>query len=166
MAPTVRGSASILDARQVSDTGTAGDAKELGGRTMAQEAWRAYLEAARGVTEASRAKATELVQQVVGGGVGPEQLRTLAHDLYRVGAANRDLLTRQVRSGLDRVLAQAGLARMGDVAALETRVGNLEEELRQARADAAKTPVRRRSTSSASTRRSPAAGTTPAKDRP
>src|SRR5687767_5068997 len=85
--------------------------------TMAQEAWRAYLELALGMTDATRKKATKAVRRLVGkGGVTAEQLQALAEELVKTSAANRDALTKLVRYELDRALGKVGLATAEEVA--------------------------------------------------
>jgi polyhydroxyalkanoate synthesis regulator phasin len=102
---------------------------------MTQEAWRAYLELALGMTEASRKKATKAVKRLVGkGGATAEQLHVLAEELVRTSAANREGLARMIRVELDRALLRLGLANGDEVTALEERVRQLEEQLRAAAA--------------------------------
>jgi len=109
---------------------------------MAQEAWRAYLELALGMSEASRKKATKAVKRLVGkGGATAEQLQVLAEDLVRTGGANREALARLVRVELDRTLARVGLASGDEVAELTARVRDLEKRLQDAEAAASATPV-------------------------
>jgi polyhydroxyalkanoate synthesis regulator phasin len=105
---------------------------------MRQEAWRAYLEMALGLTDASRKKATKVVQRAIGkGGATAEQLQELAEELLRTSAANREAITKLVRSELDRALSRLGLATADEVAELNTRVRQLEAELEAAQAEAA-----------------------------
>jgi polyhydroxyalkanoate synthesis regulator phasin len=101
---------------------------------MAQEAWRAYLELALGVTEATTKKATKSVKRLVGkGGVSADQLSALADELVKTSTANREALTKLVRYELDRALGKVGLATAEEVADLTTRVRDLEAELRDAK---------------------------------
>jgi polyhydroxyalkanoate synthesis regulator phasin len=105
---------------------------------MRQEAWRAYLELALGVTDQSRKKATKAVKQLLGkGGATTEQLQGLADELLRTGSANRDALVKLVRTELDRALSRLGLATADEVAELNARVRQLEMELVVAHAEAA-----------------------------
>ncbi len=104
---------------------------------MAQEAWRAYLELALGMTDASRKKAAKAVKKLVGkGGATAEQLQTMAEDLLKTGTSNREGLTKLVRIELDRALARVGLAKDDEVAELAKRVRDLEEQLRKAQQEA------------------------------
>ncbi|RLK24798.1 polyhydroxyalkanoate synthesis regulator phasin [Micromonospora sp. M71_S20] len=100
-----------------------------------QDAWRAYLELAMGLTEAPRKKAQDAVRRVVGsGGATAAQLQTLAEELVSTGAANREALTKLVRFEVDRALGAVGLATADEVAELTRRVHELERQLRDARA--------------------------------
>ncbi|MER7281095.1 phasin family protein [Dactylosporangium sp. NPDC000244] len=100
---------------------------------MAQEAWRAYLELAYGMTEATTKKATKTVRRLVGkSGATAEQLQTMAEDLLKAGSANRDALTKLVRYELDRALGAVGLATADEVSALTSRVHELEAQLKEA----------------------------------
>jgi polyhydroxyalkanoate synthesis regulator phasin len=100
---------------------------------MRQDAWRAYLEMALGVTEASRKKAVKAARKLVGRSDFPaDQIQGLADDLLRASAANREAVTRIVRTELDRALGAVGLAKADELAELRTRVRELEEQLRLA----------------------------------
>jgi polyhydroxyalkanoate synthesis regulator phasin len=102
---------------------------------MRQDAWRAYLEMALGLTEASRKKATKAVKRVLGkGGATAEQLQDLAEELLKTSAANREAMTKLVRYELDRALGRVGLATVEEVSDLTARVRQLEAELALARA--------------------------------
>ncbi|MCI4065522.1 hypothetical protein MRQ36_24340 [Micromonospora sp. R77] len=99
-----------------------------------QDAWRAYLELAMGLTEAPRKKAQDAVRRVVGqGGVTAAQLQALAEELLSTGAANREALTKLVRFEVDRALGAVGLATADEVAELTRRVHELERQLREAK---------------------------------
>jgi polyhydroxyalkanoate synthesis regulator phasin len=100
-----------------------------------QSAWRAYLDLALGFTEASRKRATKVVQKLVGkGGATADQLQTMAEELMGTSLANREALTRLVRFELDRALGRVGLATAEEVAELTARVRDLERQLRVAEA--------------------------------
>ncbi|MFY1671641.1 phasin family protein [Plantactinospora sp. WMMB334] len=99
-----------------------------------QDAWRAYLELALGLTEASKKRAQAAARKLVGSsGATAAQLQTMAEELLSTGMANREALTRMIRVEIDRTLGALGLATGEDVAALTERVGNLERELAAAR---------------------------------
>ncbi|WP_431913851.1 hypothetical protein [Micromonospora carbonacea] len=100
-----------------------------------QDAWRAYLGLAMGLTEAPRKKAQDVVRRVVGSGEATAtQLQALAEELVSTGAANREALTKLVRFEVDRALGAVGLATADEVAELTRRVHELERQLREARA--------------------------------
>ncbi|MDG4780690.1 hypothetical protein O7614_13665 [Micromonospora sp. WMMD961] len=100
-----------------------------------QDAWRAYLELAMGLTEAPRKKAQDVARRLVGsGGATAAQLQALGEELVTTGAANREALTKLVRFEVDRALGAVGLATADEVAELTRRVHDLERQLREARA--------------------------------
>src|SRR5437763_11995774 len=100
-----------------------------------QDAWRAYLDLALGLTDTSRKKATKVVKKLVGrGGVTAEQLQSMAEELVSTSLANREALARMVRYELERTLGRVGLATTDEVNALTARVHELEQELAEARA--------------------------------
>ncbi|RKR91747.1 polyhydroxyalkanoate synthesis regulator phasin [Micromonospora pisi] len=99
-----------------------------------QDAWRAYLELAMGVTESSRKRAQSVARKLVGqGGATAAQLQALAEELRSTGLANREAMTKLVRFEVDRALGVVGLATQEEVASLNDRVAELERELRRAR---------------------------------
>ncbi|WP_199517116.1 phasin family protein [Nucisporomicrobium flavum] len=105
-----------------------------------QDAWRAYLEMALGLTEAPRKRAQKVASELLTkGGATAGQLQGLVEDLMSTGLANREALTNIVRYEVDRALGKVGLATADEVSELTTRVRDLEKQLRaaQARADAA-----------------------------
>ncbi|MFC0005486.1 phasin family protein [Micromonospora siamensis] len=145
-----------------------------------QDAWRAYLELAMGLTEAPRKRAQDVVRRLVGsGGATAAQLQALGEELVSTGVANREALTKLVRFEVDRALGAVGLATADEVAELTRRVHELESRLREAKGGPAAPvtgppPVAPRSgaaptsdripapTSPASAPRSPAPAGTPA----
>jgi len=103
-----------------------------------QDAWRAYLDLALGLTEASRKRATGVARQLLGrGGATAEQLQALAEDLLKTSRANREAITKLVRYELDRALGALGLATSEEVAELTARVRELEHRLQEAEAPVA-----------------------------
>jgi polyhydroxyalkanoate synthesis regulator phasin len=103
-----------------------------------QDAWRAYLDLALGLTETSRKRATKVARKLVGrGGATADQLQTMAEDLLKTSMANREAMTRLIHFELDRALGRVGLATNDEVAELTSRVRELEQELASARALAA-----------------------------
>src|SRR3954452_12297709 len=106
-----------------------------------QDAWRAYLEMALGMTEAPRKRAQQAGGELVNrGGATAVQLQGLVEDLLSTGVANREALTNIVRYEVDRALGLVGLATADEVSDLNTRVRDLERQLRDARARAAAAP--------------------------
>ncbi|MEU3457241.1 hypothetical protein ABZ671_27100 [Micromonospora sp. NPDC006766] len=100
-----------------------------------QDAWRAYLELAMGLTEAPRKKAQDAVRRVVDqGGATAAQLQALAEELVSTGMANREALTKLIRFEVDRALGAVGLATADEVGELTRRVRELERQLREATA--------------------------------
>jgi polyhydroxyalkanoate synthesis regulator phasin len=106
-----------------------------------QDAWRAYLEMALGLTEAPRKKAQKVAGDLVNrGGATAAQLQGLVEDLMSTGMANREALTNIVRYEVDRALGVVGLASADEVTELTSRVKDLERRLREAQGRAG-TPV-------------------------
>jgi len=100
-----------------------------------QDAWRAYIDLALGMTESSRRRATQVVRDLYGrGNTTAEQLQTMGEELVRTGLANREALTRLVRFELDRALGRVGLATAEEVQELTGRVRELEGRLAAAAA--------------------------------
>ncbi|MFY1649861.1 phasin family protein [Solwaraspora sp. WMMB762] len=103
-----------------------------------RDAWRAYLELALGLTEASRKKAEQTARSLVGkGGATAAQLQAVAEDLLSAGTANRESLTRLVRAEVDRALGAVGLVKAEEVVALRARIDRLEADMERARSRAA-----------------------------
>ncbi|WP_240956571.1 hypothetical protein [Micromonospora sp. HNM0581] len=98
-----------------------------------QDAWRAYLELAMGLTEAPRKKAQDAVRRAMGStGATAAQLQALAEELRSTGAANREALTKLVRFEVERALGAVGLATAEEVAELDRRLRDVERQLRAA----------------------------------
>jgi polyhydroxyalkanoate synthesis regulator phasin len=104
---------------------------EAGRGNKMQDAWRAYLELAFGLTEASRKKAKKVARDVVGkGGTTAAQLQALAEDLLSTSRKNREGLSRLVRYEVDRALGALGLASAEEVGELNNRIRELERQVR------------------------------------
>jgi polyhydroxyalkanoate synthesis regulator phasin len=102
------------------------------------DAWRAYLEMALGLTEAPRKRAQKVVGELANrGGATATQMQGLVEDLMSAGVANREALTNIVRHEVDRALGVVGLATVQEVDELNTRVRDLERQLRDERAKVA-----------------------------
>ena len=102
-----------------------------------QDAWRAYLELALGLTEAPRKRAQDAARRPCRTAAArpPRNCRRSAEELLSTGAANREALTKLVRfewASTGRS-ARCGLAKTADeVAELTPRVRDLERQLREA----------------------------------
>jgi polyhydroxyalkanoate synthesis regulator phasin len=108
---------------------------KAGSLNSMQDAWRAYLELAFGLTEASRKKAKKAAKDLVGkGGATASQLQSFAEDLLSTSRANREGLARLVRYEVDRALGALGLATAEEVAELTNRIRDLETQVRAAAA--------------------------------
>ena len=95
-----------------------------------QDAWRAYLEVALGLTEASRKKAREVTKNLFDKGEATAtQLQNAAAELLATSRANRETLARLVRYEVDRALGALGLATSEEDAELTERVRELEREV-------------------------------------
>ncbi|MPZ28511.1 MAG: hypothetical protein GEV12_19450 [Micromonosporaceae bacterium] len=97
-----------------------------------QDAWRAYLELALGLTEASRKKAREVARELVGRGEATAaQAQSLVDDLISASRTNREGLVRLVRYEVDRALGAVGLATVDEVADLTARLREVERRLNE-----------------------------------
>jgi polyhydroxyalkanoate synthesis regulator phasin len=95
-----------------------------------QDAWRAYLELAYGLTEASRKKAREVARDLLGRGEATAgQVQAFVDDLVSTSRSNREGLVRLVRYEVDRALGAVGLATVDQVAELTARMQDLERRL-------------------------------------
>ena len=102
-----------------------------------QDAWRAYLELALGLTEASKKKAREVARELVGkGGATASQVQSFVDDLMSTSRSNREGLARLVRYEVDRALGAVGLATAEEISELHTRLQALERQLRETSARA------------------------------
>lgn len=104
-----------------------------------QDAVKAYLELAFGLTEASRKKAEKTVKKLAKdlagkGEATATQLQGMVDELLATSSANREALGRLVRVEMDRALSRVGLASTDEVSTLSDRVEALERQLRDARA--------------------------------
>lgn len=96
-----------------------------------QDAWRAYLELALGLGEASRRKAQQAVRDLAGRGEATAaQLQAAASELLSANRANRETIVRLVRYEVERALGAVGLATADEVNTLTARVEELERRLR------------------------------------
>lgn len=120
---------------------------------------RNYLQMASGLTEATTAKAREVVGDLVSQGLqlsakavpAPEmmsQVQELADELVTTSRNNREMLLGMIRSEVDRAVGRMGFVREDELAALrrhlqrlEGQVGDLQAQVRAASAPAAPTPA-------------------------
>jgi len=111
-----------------------------------RDAWRAYLELALGLTEASRKKAEKAVKNLVGKGFGKGQatavqLQGRVEELIETSRSNREALAKLVRYEVDRALGAVGLATSEEVSELTERIRRLEQQLREETPAAATAPA-------------------------
>ena len=112
-----------------------------------QDAVKAYLELAFGLTEASKKKAEKTVKKVAKelagkGGATAAQLQGLAEELLATGNANREAVTRLVRVEMDRALSRVGLATADELGGLVDRIESLERQLRDKASEARTTAAK------------------------
>lgn len=106
---------------------------------------RTYLQMASGITEATAARAKEVVTGLVASGfsltarakpatemVG--QVQELADDLVATSRSNRELLTGMIRSEVDKAVGRVGFVREDELAALRRHVQRLEASLHELQA--------------------------------
>ncbi|MHB1067950.1 MAG: phasin family protein [Candidatus Nanopelagicales bacterium] len=101
---------------------------------------RNYLQMASGLTEATTAKAKDVVSGLVSAGLSlstrampaPEmmgQVQELADDLVATSRSNREMLVGMIRSEVDRAVGRMGFVREDELAALRRHVQRLEKQL-------------------------------------
>lgn len=101
---------------------------------------RNYLQMASGLTEATTAKAKDVVTGLLAQGISlstralpaPEmmgQVQELADDLVSTSRNNRELLTGMIRSEVDRAVGRMGFVREDELAALRRHVQRLEQQI-------------------------------------
>lgn len=101
---------------------------------------RNYVQMATGLTEATTAKAKEVVADLLATGLSisskaipnPEvmgQVQELADDLVATSRNNRELLISMIRAEVDKAVARMGFVREDELAALRRHVQRLEKQL-------------------------------------
>ena len=101
---------------------------------------RSYLQMATGLTEATTAKAKEVVTGLLTQGMSlstkampaPEmmgQVQELADDLVSTSRNNREMLVGMIRAEVDRAVGRMGFVREDELAALRRHVQRLEKQL-------------------------------------
>jgi hypothetical protein len=101
---------------------------------------RTYLQLATGVTEATAAKAKDVVSGLVAQGLNltskvqpvqdvADQVQELADELVETSRTNRELLVGMIRSEVDKAVGRMGFVREDELAALRRHVQRLEAEI-------------------------------------
>jgi len=109
---------------------------------------RTYLQLATGVTEATAAKAKEVVSGLVAQGLNltskvqpvqdvADQVQELADELVETSRTNRELLVGMIRSEVDKAVGRMGFVREDELAALRRHVQRLETEISDLRSQPA-----------------------------
>ena len=113
---------------------------------------RSYLQMASGLTEATTAKAKDVVTGLLSSGLSlttkampaPEmmgQVQELADDLVATSKNNRDTLTAMIRAEVDKAVGRMGFVREDELAALRRHVQRLERQLADLEAAASAAPA-------------------------
>jgi polyhydroxyalkanoate synthesis regulator phasin len=113
---------------------------------------RSYLQMATGLTEATTAKAKEVVSGLLASGMSlsakavpaPEmmgQVQELADDLVSTSKNNREMLTGMIRAEVDKAVGRMGFVREDELAALRRHVQRLEAQLTDLETAAAEAAV-------------------------
>lgn len=97
---------------------------------------RSYLELATGLTEVTASKAREAAMGLVNQGLQftgktPDvmgSVQDIADDLVSTSKHNREMLLGMIRTEVDRAVGRMGFVREDELAALRTRVDQLEKE--------------------------------------
>jgi len=108
---------------------------------------RTYLQLATGVTEATAAKAKEVVSGLVAQGLNltskvqpvqdvADQVQELADELVETSRTNRELLVGMIRSEVDKAVGRMGFVREDELAAVRRHVQRLETEVTELRTQA------------------------------
>lgn len=109
---------------------------------------RAYVQMASGITEATAAKARDVVGGLLAQGMNltskvqpaqgvVDQVQELADELVETSRNNRELLVGLIRSEVDKAVGRMGFVREDELAALRRHVQRVEGELADVRAQAA-----------------------------
>ena len=109
---------------------------------------RTYLQLATGVTEATAAKAKDVVSGLVAQGLNltskvqpvqdvADQVQELADELVETSRTNRELLIGMIRSEVDKAVGRMGFVREDELAAVRRHVQRLESEIADLRSHSA-----------------------------
>lgn len=113
---------------------------------------RTYVQMASGITEATTAKARDVITGLLATGLSltsravpaPDvvgQVQELADDLVATSRSNRELLTGVIRAEVDKAVGRMGFVREDELAALRRHVQRLESEVNDLRSAAATAPA-------------------------
>ena len=113
---------------------------------------RTYVQMATGITEATTAKAKDVISGLLASGIAltsravpaPDmvgQVQELADDLVATSRNNRELLTGVIRSEVDKAVGRMGFVREDELAALRRHVQRLEAEVHEMKAAAQAAPA-------------------------
>lgn len=113
---------------------------------------RTYVQMASGITEATTAKARDVVTGLLATGLSltsravpaPDvvgQVQELADDLVATSRSNRELLTGVIRAEVDKAVGRMGFVREDELAALRRHVQRLESEVHELRSAASVAPA-------------------------
>ena len=102
------------------------------------EGLRGYVQLATGLTEVTASKAKDAAMSLVNQGLSvsgktPDvvgSVQDIADDLVTTSKQNRELLVGLVRTEVDRAVGRMGFVREDELAALRTRLENLEAKVR------------------------------------
>jgi len=119
---------------------------------------RTYLQLATGVTEATAAKAKDVVSGLVAQGLNltskvqpvqdvADQVQELADELVETSRTNRELLIGMIRSEVDKAVGRMGFVREDELAAVRRHVQRLEADINDLRSQPKVAPVAPSSTS-------------------
>jgi polyhydroxyalkanoate synthesis regulator phasin len=119
---------------------------------------RTYLQLATGVTEATAAKAKDVVSGLVAQGLNltskvqpvqdvADQVQELADELVETSRTNRELLIGMIRSEVDKAVGRMGFVREDELAAVRRHVQRLEADINDLRSQPKLAPVAPSSTS-------------------
>jgi polyhydroxyalkanoate synthesis regulator phasin len=93
---------------------------------------RKFALAGIGVFSLTREKAEQVVKELAEKGqVSAEEAKGMFRELVEKGEQEREALLRTIRSELNRLREEVGLATKGDLKALEERISSLEARLGQ-----------------------------------
>lgn len=113
---------------------------------------RTYVQMASGITEATTAKARDVVSGLLATGLSltsravpaPDvvgQVQELADDLVATSRSNRELLTGVIRTEVDKAVGRMGFVREDELAALRRHVQRLESEVHELKSASSAAPA-------------------------